>query len=473
MIQELDNPMPKLMKKMPTMNTMKEDYGIDVKKKESKLTQHEKDIVAELKELLTSERKAFINRKSTLQANYPKLFGLIWGQCTPTLQQELQSMPKYKESYEQRDCLWLLNELKRCSSGSDDTQHEVVTFVRRIRTLFTTRQRESESLQDMSDRLDSQVQSLKLIGGTLHPKYLVEAYSKEHPGKSADEVKVAIEDKIIAILTIEGANETKYSAVKRHLANQKVNGIDIYPTSKSQVLTLLAEFVTGKEKKPNNNRRYEKQQSAPDSDDTSKVNVSFFQQKAPPVDGPPVAGTNGVMEENIRCFKCGRKGHYSNNCSVVPASGFQGFQHYLFSQNHSATRAIMKESWILLDSGSTFSSMANHHMLTKMENCTPITSFTNGGQLTYDCKGSVVILPKIEAYFNGAAIANIVSLHEVVTHYRVTMDSSQENAIHVHLADHTLVFKDCGDGLYFVDLMNIEEHKINPLVIDYSAHINL
>ena len=468
LIQELKDPMPRLMKRMPTIKTMKRDYGIDPDTEETKLTQEEQDIVTELKELLSTERKSFINRKATLQANFPKLFGLIWGQCTPALQQDLRNLDKFKESYESRDCLWLLNELKKSSSGSDSTQHEIVTFIRTIRTLFTTRQRESESLQDMSDRLDSQLQSLKLIGGTLHPKYLIESYAASNPAKSADEVKAAVEEKIMAILTIEGANEVKYGAVKRHLANQMVHGVDIYPSTRSQSQTLLAKFVSEENKKQNNNNRNGKPGATNNTSDTNKINVSFFQNRAAPVDGPALAGSDGKVQLDKRCYKCGRVGHISTVCTTS-SDGFQGFQYLNFSQNKGADRAIMKESWVLIDSGSTFSSVGNHHMLSICAPCEPMTSYTNAGELTYTAKGPVLLLPKIVAFFNGAAIANIVSLADVVKHYRVTMDSSQDNSMHVHLTDHILVFKCCGDGLYYVDLFHLDDHKVNHSVTEYSS----
>ena len=284
---------------------MKKDYGIDPEVDETTLTKEEQDVIVELKELLSTERKSFISRKATLQSNFPKLFGLIWGQCTLALQQDLRNLPKYKESYESRDCLWLLNELKKSSSGSDSTQHEVLTFIRTITTLFTTRQRESETLQDMGDRLNLQLQSLKLIGGTLHPKYLLKSYTQANPNTSADDAKLAIEEKIMAILTIEGSNEHKYGAVKQHLANQMVHGVKIYPDTKLQAQTLLAKYMTEENKKPPNKQKGGGKPGATapgKNQDTGQINVSFFQNHAPPVDGPPVAGTDGVLHSNKRCL---------------------------------------------------------------------------------------------------------------------------------------------------------------------------
>ena len=472
LIQEMKDPMPRLMRYMPTKKSLKKDYGIDPNKDEATLSDDEKAILGELDGLLATERKAFVARKSTLQSNYPKLFGLLWGQCTPSLQQDLRNLTKYKDAHDKRDCLWLLEELKKSSSGSDDSQHEVLTYIRIVRTLFTTRQRESETTQDMSDRLDSQLQALKLVGGNLHPPHLVEAYKKKHTNATDDEAKEAVEEKMLAIITIEGASDAKYSSLKRHLANQMVHGVDIYPDKRSQSHTLLAKFIppepTQKKQTNPNPTNQRGGQSNTNGGDTSRVNVTFHQRRAPEVEGPPVAGTDGEIHPNVTCFRCGRKGHYSNKCDKDEVM-FQGVQYYAFMQRLDETSSkLIKDSWLLIDSGSTFSSVSNHHMLLQCLPCETMTSYTNGGNLSYSTIGQVAILPQISAYFNGQAIANIVSLSDVVEKYRVTMDSATKNAIFVYIDDDILEFMCCGNGLYYVDVMNLDKHKVKNDVNAYS-----
>ena len=98
---------------MSTLTTLKQDYGIDNKVEESQLSAEDKAVVEELKELLSTERKAFISRKASLQSNFPKLFSLEWVQCTPLLQQDIRNLTEYKKAYKDRDCLWLLNQLNK------------------------------------------------------------------------------------------------------------------------------------------------------------------------------------------------------------------------------------------------------------------------------------------------------------------------------------------------------------------------
>ena len=49
-------------------------------------------------------------------------------------------------------------------------------------------------------------------------------------------------------------------------------------------------------------------------------------------------------------------------------------------------------------------------------------------------------------------MANILSLKDVSSKFRVTMDTTVEHSMNVHLSDnHVLKFKQCGDGLHFLD----------------------
>ena len=65
------------------MRKLKKEWGMEGD--ESLLTEEEKSTIEDLKELLSPEQKAFVDRKSTLTQNLSKLYGLIWGQCTPKL----------------------------------------------------------------------------------------------------------------------------------------------------------------------------------------------------------------------------------------------------------------------------------------------------------------------------------------------------------------------------------------------------
>lgn len=406
LVQVIENPMPRLMKMMPTLKSLKKDYGIDENKHDSELTTDELAMVEELKELLATGQKAFVSRKGALQANYPTLFGLIWGQCMPSLQQDLRNLQNYKDAYDTRHCLWLMTELKKSATGSDDMQHEFLTFIRTVRALFTTRQKDTKSIQGMVDRLDSQQQALKLIGGHMWQEYLVKGYKTKNTNITDAAAREYVEEKLMAILTIEGANKGQYGPVKHHLANQMVHGVDLYPDTRSQAQTILSKYIPS-DKSNKGSRNHVNGNSK--TNDTNKVNVTFMQTRAAPREGPPVPGTDGKLHQETRCFKCGFLGHYSNLCSYTEGNGFQGFQ-CVFVQRSLPERYLpIQPNWSLIDSGSTCSSVKDHQMLESCTDCDSMTAYTNGGQLTYKMQGPVCLLPRIKAFLNGAAIANIIN----------------------------------------------------------------
>ena len=54
----------------------------------------------------TEEIKQFVKNRSTLWQNIIKLYGIIWGQCSPALQRELEGDPEYLTKSSAYNCLW-------------------------------------------------------------------------------------------------------------------------------------------------------------------------------------------------------------------------------------------------------------------------------------------------------------------------------------------------------------------------------
>ena len=76
-------------------------------------------------------------------------------------------------------------------------------------------------------------------------------------------------------------------------------------------------------------------------------------------------------------------------------------------------------------------------------------------------------------FYHPDAIANIISLKDIIARYRVTMDSEASNSIVVHTPDSDLTSLSTRGGLYYVDMNNLENHKSKPNVTMYSSNISL
>jgi hypothetical protein len=111
------------------------------------------------------------------------------------------------------------------------------------------------------------------------------------------------------------------------------------------------------------------------------------------------------------------------------------------------------DHFILLDSDSTVSIFNNSSFLTNIRNVDdPLCLKANGGgsQVSYQM-GDVAGFGPV--WYNPESVANILSLAEVRCICRVTMDSAQEPAFHVHKADGTgtTVFFEHPSKLYLHD----------------------
>ena len=82
--------------------------------------------------------------------------------------------------------------------------------------------------------------------------------------------------------------------------------------------------------------------------------------------------------------------------------------------------------------------------------------YSNGGHRDYTIRGTLDILP-IGIYVNYNPMANILSLKEVADSFRVIMDTKEDHIILVHYRNYKACsFKECGKGLYYLDVSNPE-----------------
>lgn len=170
-----------------------------------------------------------------------------------------------------------------------------------------------------------------------------------------------------------------------------------------------------------------------------------------------VEGTDGNAHADVVCFKCMKGGHIARHCPSRVRSG--GVQNVQVTLTHSDS-AIFPRDLILIDSGSTISSVCNIELIDSVHDSpNPVRVYTNGGFQDYDKQGKLRLFD-FEVLYNPLSLANILSLSEVAEKYRITMDTSASASIRVHLdTDRVLIFEQCGSGLYFFDTSDMDKTK--------------
>ena len=79
LVNKFKGPLPRLTKQITTIYKLKKEGDIDPNSSGTELTEDENSMVNNSQELLGTDRKRFVERKSALEHNISKLYGLVWG----------------------------------------------------------------------------------------------------------------------------------------------------------------------------------------------------------------------------------------------------------------------------------------------------------------------------------------------------------------------------------------------------------
>ena len=97
--------------------------------------------------------------------NIEKIYATIWGQCTQSLQGIVRNIDEYKKKAQSFDVIWLLEQLKKITSGIDVKLNKRAVLHDQLLTFLTMRQGATESNDDYVKRFTSNLQVLELAGG--------------------------------------------------------------------------------------------------------------------------------------------------------------------------------------------------------------------------------------------------------------------------------------------------------------------
>lgn len=299
----------------------------------------------------------------------------------------------------------------------------------------------------------------------------------------------------IAYLLLRNSDQAKYGSLVNGLSSQYSMKHNQYPDNINDAADIMNNH------KHDNHKELKKKKNNGDKDkDKDKENGS--------IQDPPITELSFAQMGEGRCYCCGKKGHYSNECNennnpkpqwyinkqvnnlAVGGEEENGSQNEQNDDGSRATtRSMLTSRWsnvqvnltnrginmanavseeddmkngILLDSGSTVNIFSNPHLVGNIK-YTPderMEMSTNAGLQVTMHKANV--LDYGEIWYDSNAISNIFSLQKMAKHHRVTYDSWQEDAFYIHLPHKVVKFKASENGLYYLKLKYARE--INNMV---------
>jgi len=334
--------------------------------------------------------------------------------------------------------------------------------------LCTTVQRENESVADYTSRFKVAKDIMEShLGEPIGMKKVVEQlddYDKNDPSKIKEQRKEAAE-MLYALIHLENADQAKYGQVLKNLNYQQSLGNNEYPKDITATTTVLSRHPYDTKKKPDDKNTYKHNER--NKNDKDEPVMLFFAQ----LEG--------------RCWCCGKINHKSDKCRMrekipKPEWAINKMKDENNNQSHaqlaemstsqqltttnnngenrvgwasvqvhdySFTQGSSMREWVLLDSDSTHTIFCNPKYVSDIVDVDETLNLgTNGGVLVSNQKCNVAGLG--QRWFNSRAIANVISLADMVKFNRVTYDSQRELAFLVHTCGKVIRFPQLKSGLY-------------------------
>ena len=143
-----------------------------------------------------------------------KLYGTIWGHCSPALQSEVIGDKDYKEKSPRFDYVGLLSKLQKLCSGLDAHSNAYVATHSAEKSFFTIRQKENECLETYHRRFESAVDTLRMsLGSLFHLPDLLVHEQDTFIHSTNEEAKERREAKYLAVAFIQGAYHQRYAGI--------------------------------------------------------------------------------------------------------------------------------------------------------------------------------------------------------------------------------------------------------------------
>ena len=133
----------------------------NTKRKPTKLTEEQLSDSLEV-DIYKECIKVYVAGRTTLTRNMEKVYGIIWGQCTSAIQSKGKSVSEYTAKSMELDALWLLQELKKATSGIDAKAEPRSTLIDSLFGTFKMRQGPTEANDTFLERYKATIGVVEL-----------------------------------------------------------------------------------------------------------------------------------------------------------------------------------------------------------------------------------------------------------------------------------------------------------------------
>ena len=428
-----------------------------------------------------------MERKEQLKEGLSKAYALIFNNyCTRAMQARIEEHPEFETKIED-DPIQLLEVIKTLTHDTVRAQYPIASMTDAYTRFLNARQQENEFLLDYVKRFKQLRDVVKTqIGTGVLDQYAerTESYKNaKNDDNERKEVKKNEWDKFTVYLLMRSVDQNQYGTLLKNLSQQYSLSNNQYPKMIVVAMDVLSnhridqKFFDNRKK---NQERMKNTEQKNDDEESKPQETSFVQG-----------------QEHMTCYVCGESGHGANNCDkqkTLPRNewyvnkAMSNLQHEeAGTKDHSDDnksnqdrsksdnkKSGLKVGWctfqsaalkattlkqtnkteskfkneIILDTGSTLpATFMSPDMVTNIKDSRyPLVMNTNAGSKMLTKQADVRGFGK--AWLDEDQMANIFRFAGTVDHYKVTYNSTKEDAFNVHTENGIVKFKRNKEGLY-------------------------
>ena len=313
--------------------------------------------------------------KKTLEDNVKSLYSLVWGQCSESMQQKVESLATFEAIETASNGIALLAAIKNTSYDYQSQKYRIESITDALYRLMTLRQNQL-SVQQYYESFTNLLSVYIHCGGSTEPDPGCMKYVAGKLGIAVADLtaaqKTEIREMTWANWFVNHSDKNRFGSLTIALHNDYLNGNDNYPKTMTDAYTRLINY-----KDPLSGIR---------ANNTS-TGVSFTN------DGVEQKQKKGKRnKDHITCHKCKQTGHYANECTGAPNetvnattanteaednatetadSGECKHDHVSSTSQFTLTNVShqIPSTWILLDNQSTIDVFSNKNLLSNIHTC--------------------------------------------------------------------------------------------------------
>ena len=432
----------------------------------------------EIQHVFQAEIRQFVDRKGRHRSNVNKACALILGQCTLGLKNKLENLQDWTTVRD--DPMEMLKAVRAITHDHQDSKRPMLSTHKSIKTLFTIKQDEKESLTEFVKRFKNARDIMEAQHGELPMTQCVastlDSTATDDEKKKAQEVAY---NRLIGCAFIQGASNVKAGKLEEDLANSFALKQNQHPENLETAVDAVVNCRNcvnnphhpGKKRNDRTNGKGQNTNKKDAENTSDKGTAASFAQKGKNDKGQTV------------CFKCGEPGHIAPKCPNKDKDETANAQSQGASKNSNADTTVARDgdndknfstgwnslqmhehaflneanshetmkTWLLLDNQSTADIARDKNLVTNIRKVPDgLKLLTNGGVMKTQLKADVPGCGTV--WCHPEATTNILSLAKVKQKCRVQCDSAQGDEFNVHLNKRVMKFKPSKVGLHHCDL---------------------